>query len=399
MSSPQLARVIPIQVCIHSAMAGTRLAAPLLALQQGYSAAAVGFLVALFALTQVFLALPAGRFSDRHGVRLPVTLAAAALTAGGLLAAVFPLYPVLCVSSLLAGGAAGAVVIALQRHVGRAAAGPAELKQAFSWLAIAPAVGNFLGPFGAGMLIDHAGPQPADLWGYRVAFIVMAVVPVAGWLMARGIQELPPQPRSVNAAGKPNRVLDLLRESMFRRLLFCNWLQSSSWDVHAFVVPLLGHERGLSASTIGTILGMFAFAAAVVRLFLPVLTAGRDERDVITVSTLTTAFLFAVYPLLPTGLLMGICSMLLGLALGAVQPMVMSMLHHITPPERQGEALGLRLMLINASSVAVPIVFGAAGSLVGIGGIFWMVGGVVAFGTRAVRGLPGGDGHAQHPPA
>jgi hypothetical protein len=55
-----LARLIAGQICLHACMAGMRMAAPLLALQQGYSAAAVGVLLALFALTQVFLAL-AGR--------------------------------------------------------------------------------------------------------------------------------------------------------------------------------------------------------------------------------------------------------------------------------------------------------------------------------------------------
>jgi hypothetical protein len=55
-----LARLIAGQICLHACMAGMRMAAPLLALQQGYSAAAVGVLLALFALTQVFLALPAG---------------------------------------------------------------------------------------------------------------------------------------------------------------------------------------------------------------------------------------------------------------------------------------------------------------------------------------------------
>ena len=393
----QLARVIPIQVFIHATMAGTRLAVPLLALQQGYSAAAVGVLVALFALTQVFLALPAGRFADRHGVRLPVTLAAVASCIGVLAAACLPVFPMFCVAALLSGGATGAVVIALQRHVGRAAEGPSQLKKAFSWLAIAPAAGNFVGPFAAGLLIDHAGSEAGDLWGFRIALFTMGLLPLAGWYLARGVDELVVDPAAA-PAGKPGRAIELLREPMFRRLLFCNWLQSSSWDVHAFVVPLLGHERGLGASTIGGILGAFAVAAALIRIVLPALTARRAERDVITVSTLTTAVLFAVYPFLPTAVLMTVCSVLLGFALGAVQPMVMSMLHHITPPSRQGEALGLRLMFINASSVAVPIVFGAAGAVIGIGGIFWLVGGVVAVGTRAVRGLPGGDGHAAHPP-
>ena len=50
-----------------------------------------------------------------------------------------------------------------------------------------------------------------------------------------------------------------------------NWLLSASWDVHSFVLPVLGHERGMSASAIGTILGLFAFAVAAVRLLVPLL--------------------------------------------------------------------------------------------------------------------------------
>jgi MFS family permease len=174
---------------------------------------------------------------------------------------------------------------------------------------------------------------------------------------------------------------------MFRRLLFINWMQSSSWDIHTFVLPILGHERGLSASAIGTILGIFALAAALVRLLLPLLAPGASERRVIAISNIVTAAVFAIYPFMTTALGMGACSVLLGLALGAVQPMVMSMLHQITDHARHGEALGLRLMTINASSFAMPMLFGAVGSVIGVGGLFWVFGGVVAVGTRAVWGL------------
>ena len=87
---------------------------------------------------------------------------------------------------------------------------------------------------------------------------------------------------------------------------------------------------------------------------------------------LTTAVIFAVYPLAPSALAMGVCSIFLGLALGIVQ--LMSMLHQITPEARQGEALGLRLMVINASSVAMPILFGYAGAALGVAVVFSAVG-------------------------
>ncbi len=385
MKGSELLRVIGAQVCLHATMAGMRLATPLLALQQGYSAAAVGVLISLFALTQVFLALPAGRFADRYGFKRPLWLSVIAAAAGAALVAVFPVFPAMCVAALLTGGATGATVIALQRHVGRSAHNPTQLKRVFSWLAIAPALSNFVGPFLAGILIDHAGRAPADMLSFRICFAAMAALPLLCWLLARGAHE--PAPTAPVAGAVPTRAWDLLREPMFRRLLFVNWLQSSSWDVHAFVLPVLGHERGISASVIGSILGAFAIAAAVIRVVLPVLAARASERSVILSSTLVTALVFSVYPLLDSALSMGVCSVVLGFALGAVQPMVMSMLHQITPHARHGEALGLRLMTINASSVAMPMLFGSLGAVIGIGGVFWVVGAVVVVGARATWGL------------
>ena len=107
-------------------------------------------------------------------------------------ALVWPTFAVLCVAALLTGGATGAATIALQRHVGRAAHGGTQLRQVFSWLAIGPAVSNFVGPFCAGLLIDHAGAQAGATMGFRAAFALMAVLPLATWFLVRGTQEMPP---------------------------------------------------------------------------------------------------------------------------------------------------------------------------------------------------------------
>jgi MFS family permease len=373
----ELARLIAGQVFLHACMAGMRMATPLLALREGYSPAAVGFLLALYALTQVFLALPAGRYADRHGLKRPVRFSVIAATLGAGLAVAFPLFPVLCLSALLTGGATGAAVIALQRHVGRAAQNPTQLKQVFSWLAIGPAISNFLGPFTAGLMIDHAG--------FRWAFLLMAVLPLLAWFWIRQAHELP-QPEGAATAAR-GRAWDLWRDPMFRRLMLVNWFLSSCWDVHTFVVPVLGHERGLSASVIGTILGAFAVAAALIRVLLPALAARVREWALITAAMVATAVLFGIYPLMQTALPMAACSVLLGIALGCVQPMVMSMLHQITPHHRHGEAVGMRMMTINASSVAMPMLFGLAGAVVGVSLVFWTVAVAVGLGTRLALGL------------
>lgn len=377
--SPALARLIAGHVFLHACMAGVRMAAPLLALRQGHSAAAVGVLLALFALTQVFLALPAGRYADRHGLRRPVGMSVLAAVVGAGLAVAFPVFPVLCLSALLTGGANGAASIALQRHVGRAAQDSTQLRQVFSWLAIGPAVSNFIGPFAAGLVIDHGG--------FRLAFLLMAMLPLLSWFWIRDVQELPPM---VQPAGRERgKAWDLVRDAMFRRLLLVNWLLASCWDVHTFVVPVLGHERGLSASVIGSILGAFAVAAALVRVLMPILAAQLREWAIIASAMAATAVLFGVYPLLESPLAMGLCSVLLGVALGSVQPMIMSMLHQITPAHRHGEAVAMRVMAINASSVTMPMLFGVAGAVIGISGVFWITGAAVATGTRLAFRLAG----------
>jgi len=133
-------------------------------------------------------------------------------------------------------------------------------------------------------------------------------------------------------------------------------------------VPVLGHGRGFSASTIGLILGTFTLSVTGVRMLIPLLAHRVDEIRVLRGAMLGTGAVFALYPLAPSAPAMGALAVLLGITLGSVQPMVMSMLHHLTPDQRHGEALAFRSMAINGSSALMPLLFGAAGAVVGTAG-------------------------------
>ncbi len=142
-------------------------------------------------------------------------------------------------------------------------------------------------------------------------------------------------------------------------------------------------------SSMGMSYELDAIAAAVIRVLMPLVADRLRESTVVTGAMVATALLFAVYPLLPTAVALGACSVLLGFALGSVQPMIMSMLHQLTPAHRHGEALGLRLMAINGSSVVMPLLFGTASALVGLSGLFWAVGATVGLGARVAWRLRG----------
>ena len=124
---------------------------------------------------------------------------------------------------MLTGAGANFGLIAIQRSAGRMASEPTELKRIFSWLGLAPALANVVGPVLAGTLID--------LGGFRLAFAVLAALPLA----EPGLG--PPGPASRRAPtlrrrAKRGNALEPAAAPGFTRLLLVNWLLSSSWDVH-----------------------------------------------------------------------------------------------------------------------------------------------------------------------
>ncbi len=379
--SRTLIALIVGQICLHSCMAGVRLAAPLLALRQGYSAWAVGILLGLFAVAPIMLALPTGRLTDRHGYHLPLRVAVGLAVSGGVLALLSTWLPqgsnfiLLCVAATLTGAGSNVGLITIQRTAGRTARDATGLQRVFSWLGLAPALSNVVGPVLAGLLID--------LGGFACAFAAMALLPLLSLWWAQRVPKERPPPRTPEQQRRSS--WGLLRTPGLRRLLMVNWLISASWDVHTFVVPILGHQRGFSASAIGTVLGVFAAAVALIRLLIPLLARRLREAQVLVAAMLATGLVFAAYPFVQSAWMMSVCAALLGLALGSVQPMVMTTLHQITPHDRHGEAIALRSMTINFSSAVMPLMFGLAGAALGAATLFWVMGALVALGSLQAR--------------
>lgn len=364
------------------------MAAPLAVLRGGASEGAVGPLLSLFALGSVSAALPAGRLSDRHGYHLPVRLAVLLTVAGASLALLSSFvpsasYPLLCAGALLSGAGGNAGLITILRSAGRSTRDVTQLKSVFSWLGTAPSLSNFAGPLVTGLLIDH--------YGFESAFALLALSPLLTLLWARNVPREPPRGAQETP---PGPAWDLLAAPRMRRLLLVNWFMSASWDVHSFLVPVLGVERGLSASLIGTVLGVFALSVTAVRLMTPLWAARSSESQVLTLAMAVVAATLFVYPWATRAGTMIACSSVLGLALGSSQPMVMTALHRMTPPARQGQALALRSVVSNSASALMPLGFGAIGLALGARAVFWLMAGVVAAGTWVARSLRERDSDA-----
>jgi predicted MFS family arabinose efflux permease len=237
-----------------------------------------------------------------------------------------------------------------------------------------------------GLLIDHVG--------FRPGFVLAAVLPLLAVALGRWVPRREGVGQAVETASTFGGAVStrpgirvLLQRAPFRRLILVNLALSSGWDAHSFTVPLLGHARGYSASTIGFILGAFALAATVVRLFISRWADDLDESKALQAAMALACVVFATYAAFPGPVGMCCASALLGLALGAVQPMVLSLLHQVTPSDQHGLALGFRMMATHLATIAMPLGFGLLAAASAAAAPMWLVAGLIALALIPARHL------------
>lgn len=269
-------------------------------------------------------------------------------------------------------------MIVIQRTAGRFARNDADGLRVFSWIALAPALAGLLGPLLAGALIDQ--------FGFRIAFAGLAVLPLISILVTRAVPH--EAPVAVDARVRKTQSLSqILKTPGFARLLFINWLVSASWDVHGFALPVLGVERGLSASTLGMVLAAYAVASMAVRLAIPFIAEHLPRRHLLPGALALTCLVFVLYPLLHSAWAMAGCAAVLGIALGTIQPAILTTLHKITPRQHHGEALALRSMSVHLSMMGMPLIFGLIGASVGAAALFWVMAVSLGIGSLEARRL------------
>ncbi|HEU4352571.1 MAG TPA: MFS transporter [Burkholderiales bacterium] len=364
----------------HLAFVGARMTTTLFALELGASEAVVGVLMSLFALLPMLLSVGAGRLIDRVGPQRPlaVSLGILALSAG--LPFAFPRLETLYVSATLLGVSFMYVHIAMNSVFG-AHGSPEQRAVNFSWLALGFAISNSIGPLVAGYAIDG--------FGHASAFLVLACFPaVALFLLWRRKRPLP-RPERV-PLGKRAGVLDLLRIPGLRHTFWVSLLLATGWDLFAFLIPLYGARLGLSAAAIGVILATFAFATLTVRIAMPVLVKKLRQWVIILAALGISGSCYLLFPFAQSASLLMLLSFVLGLGLGSAQPVIMSLLYAASPPGRQGEAVGLRTSLLNASHTLIPLASGAASAAIGMTPVFWALAAALLGGAWFARRRLGG---------
>ena len=344
----------------HSGFGGSRVAISLYALELGVNQFTVGILMALYALSPMLLAVAIGRFADRVGPRLPMLLGTVGVGVALVLPPIFPGVATLYVVAFLLGSTFPLFFVTVHGMTGDIGA-PEDRARNYALVSLGFSAAGFVGPFSAGLAIDHIGHLPA--------FMVLAAFTVAPALLLWLRPGFLPK-RAQHVAAKGASALDLWRIPRLRNTFLASGILSAAWDLFQFYLPVYGHQIGLSASAIGAILAVFALATFIIRLGLPRLSRRYREEGIITGAFFVAAFAFALFPFFQHAVALAACAFVLGLGLGCGQPMSMSLIYVLSPRGRAAESSGLRVMVNNVMHLVVPVAFGSLGTAFGYMPVF-----------------------------
>jgi predicted MFS family arabinose efflux permease len=264
------------------------------------------------------------------------------------------------------------VQVAAQHAVGAMSDSSARSGQ-FSRLTLAYSIANFCGPLVGGLLIDHA--RHGIAFAAFAGFATFALLVFARGSLGRD------GAASASRTRTNDRPLDLLLDPALRPVYLVGILVTAAWDLFVFVIPIHGTREGLSASSSAMILAAFSLATFAVRLAMPVLARRFSEWQVICGTLVVSSACFFAMPFMSTVYALMACATALGFALGASQPNLLSLLYAHAPEGRGAEAVGIRITIINACHVALPLAFGAASATMGLLAVFWAMGAGVGTGV------------------
>ncbi len=369
---PLLFRVITISVVAHIALTGARITASLQAISLHASEFEIGLLLALFALFPMLFAVRTGRLIDRIGIALPMIVGGLLMASGCAIAAFAHGVLMLYLAVIMIGSGFLAIHISTQHTVGAIST---ELTRAadFGWLSIGYSISSFFGPVLAGFVIEHVH--------YHAAYLTFVGFAVLSMMLALSGRLHRVKPLRQSTSGEPHHIFDLLRNVEMRRIYVVSVLLGSAWDLFNFVMPIHGAQLGFSASTIGLILGCFSAATFVVRLAMRWINRHYSEWQVLTTALTLAVVCYALLPFMQQPLSIMVVTAALGMALGSSQPNVLALLHTASPAGRAAEAVGIRITISNASQVALPLAFGAAGATLGLFAVFWGMSAMISSGV------------------
>lgn len=366
--------IILCQILFSIALRGSRPIVTLYADMLGASPLIIGLLIASFSLLPMIVAIKMGKWLDNYGAKRLIIIGGIGMFIALFLPILSPNLIGLFANQLLIGIGHVCVLISLQKTMGNLEGNRDKLIAYFS---IAGAIGEFIGPLLTGVIFEQTGLR----WTF---FIMVAAVAVGLILIifARAINDV-----NLNIASRRSNsgTWKMLKQVNLRKALIISGLVLYSKDLFVGYFPVYGNNIGLSPSEIGLVVSLLSGVAVFVRFFQYNLVNWFGRGLVLLVTLIISGVAFIFIPLTESLIVLMLLSSILGVGLGLGQPLSIIYTLNVSPTDRHGEVLGLRLTFNRGSQFVAPFIFGGIGQLGGIVLSFLISGGVLIIGAYLTR--------------
>jgi len=375
-----------IVLLAHMGTTGAKLLLALFAIDLGASPLEVGITFAMYSMLPAILAIRAGRWVDRIGVRRPLLMGCGGIACAIALVSLTPALWGLYTCAMLIGVFFMVYVVAGQSLVGSLGA-TGDRTRNFSHYSLSVALAGMMGRAGTGASID--------LLGYRSTALLLALCPlialfIAWWLPSRNTST-----KATSASTARTSTHDLWKLPALRRALIAAAIVESGNELFALFIPLYGSSLGFSATFIGTLLATFAAATFLVRIALPRLVTRFGEEGVLSCALGCAALVGLLTIMTAQPWILLLLSAAFGFSLGCGMPLSMALTYARAPDGRAAEAIGMRQTVNKSIEVFVPVCFGALAAIAGLTPLAIALGTVLSLGAVVI----GRDARQQRQPS
>lgn len=353
----------------------------------GLSLAQTGFLKTLYSGAMAAGQVPAGRWGEHRGERLPL-VAGTLLTAGAVLALHWATTPLLLGLLLMLGGVGASVQHPLSSTlVSRIHAGPG-LRAALGTYNFAGDLGKVAIPGLLAVLIAHFG------WRIGTGMVGTLGLAVAAFLFltlagvgADSCRE--ERPGTVRTSPLPER----LRRRGFAALSAIGILDSATRTGLLTFLPFVLAGKGAGVGEIGGALSLVFAGGAAGKFTCGVLATRIGILRTVLLTEAGTSLAIALLLALPLSFCLALMP-LLGIALNGTSSVLYGTVPDLAPKGREARFFGMFYTLTIGAGAVAPTLYGIAGDALGLSGAMAMVAAVVLLVLPLVHMLrPSLQGH------
>jgi MFS family permease len=356
-------------------------------LSLGYDARDVGLVAAAYALLPLLAAIPLGRYSDRRHAGSLIGVGCGLQAGACSLLALADTALTLGLASTVLGLGHLAVALGVQDVIARESR-PESHDQHFGLLTAGVSLGQLIGPLVAGAVLgDRSGIALTDATSRAmvVGAAIAAGAAVCGFLAQRHQPAAPFVPSVETRSGSVGTILGT---PGIPAAIFASIAVLSAADIFTAYMPVLGEERGISPGVVGVLLALRAATSLASRLGIRQFVALAGRLGLMTLSAFAAALAFCGVALSDDVAVLVALSLVAGLGLGFGQPLSMTLVAQLVPPNTRATALSVRISGNRIGQIAAPAAAGLVAGATGSAAAFWLMAAVLTASGVVLQRFP-----------